>query len=62
MKVLGICAQTHSCVQLPVWLLVKPLLFHVLLLYNMFRSHKDHRQLCILLRLYCYTVGSVAGC
>jgi hypothetical protein len=61
MASLDIWIQTQSSVQISVRFLVWPLLFHVLLplLYDMFRSHKDRRQVCMLLHVNCCTVSTL---
>jgi hypothetical protein len=43
--------------------LIWPLLFHVLpKLHDMFRSHKNHHQVCMLLHVNCNFVGTLITC
>jgi hypothetical protein len=56
-SVTGSYTQTVS-VQLSVWVLDQPLKVHALLPlpHDMFRHHKDHRQVFMLLHVKCYTI------
>jgi hypothetical protein len=53
--------QTQSSEQISVRFLVQSLVFHDLLplVHEVFRSHKDHRQVCMLLHVNCYIVGTL---
>jgi hypothetical protein len=61
---LNACTQSQSSLQLFMWFLVQSLPFHdhLPLLYDMFRSHKSHRQVCMLLHISYFTVSRLTMC